>query len=350
MTGVDEDLLHGGRLDHLQRRFTAAPRPWLDLSTGISPFPYPLPALPPPLWQRLPDAPLEQAAREAAATFMGADQAGLLFTAGSQAAISLLPGLLPGQPGRPARIERVAIVTPTYSEHAAAWTQAGARVLPVNGLQAALSAQPEVVCLVNPNNPDARRWSPDQVLAAATHQAGRGGWLIVDEAFADFHADVSVAAHAAAHPALIVLRSFGKTFGLAGLRLGALLASAEFLEGARRRQGPWPVSGPALEIARHAYADRAWFDATRQRVTASAQALRATLELAGLEIEGDASLFVTARCAHAARLWQGLARRGIYVRRFTEDRARLRFGLPPDEDALTRLRSALMQAMKEETA
>ncbi|MCC5861571.1 MAG: threonine-phosphate decarboxylase [Gammaproteobacteria bacterium] len=345
MATEEHDLLHGGSLDHLQRRFPAAPRPWLDLSTGISPYPYPLPQLPPALWQRLPDAALEEAAREAAAGFMGADPMQLVFTAGSQAGISLLPGLLAGSSGALS----VAIIRPTYSEHARAWRHAGARVLQVADLEAALDARAEIICLVNPNNPDARRWPQAQVLAAAHAQAARGGWLIVDEAFADFHPECSVAGCVASHPALIVLRSFGKTFGLAGLRLGALLGAPAILAAARHRQGPWPVAGPALEIARQAYTDTAWFTTARQRVLTQARGLRHLLEQAGLEIEGDVGLFVTARGAQAARTWDGLAHRGVYVRRFAEDRARLRFGLPPDQAAAQRLATALTHSIQEQT-
>lgn len=319
---------HGGNLDAARRRFPAAPEPWIDLSTGINPWPYPLPTLAPELWQRLPGEAALEALAAAAARYYGAPGPEHVATApGSQALIQLLPRLRP--PGR------VCVEEPTYAEHALAWSAAGHSVGPFSP-----SPLPDVTVLVNPNNPDGRRTTAGAVREMARRSGRRGGWLVVDEAFADVAPELSAAVHVGT-PGLIVLRSFGKFFGLAGLRLGFALAEPALAARLREAFGPWPVAGPALEIARAAFADESWISSTRRRLAEAAARLDALLAARGLRVLGGTDLYRLASHDDAQAIFARLGAAGILVRRFEIDPHWLRFGLPPDEAAWRRLEEAL---------
>ncbi|WP_342360768.1 threonine-phosphate decarboxylase CobD [Terrarubrum flagellatum] len=328
---TNADLAHGGALGEVMRAFPDAPTPWLDLSTGINPWPYPHSNIATSAFTALPDAGLERDGIDAMARAWNCAPETIALTAGSQAAIQILPRLFPSR--------RVAIIVPTYSEHAIVWRSAGAVVKEVDGLASA-AHEFDTVVVGNPNNPDGRAYQPDALLRAAETLGSRGGRLIVDEAFADLQPDISLAQHAGA-ASIIVLRSFGKFFGLAGVRLGAIVASPDVIASARKLLGPWPVSGPALDLARRAYRDDAWRDATLARLRKAADDLDRALRAGGVEPVGGTDLFRWAACADAHATWRQLAARGIYVRRFSWSRDRLRFGLPREVTDFDRLTSAL---------
>ena len=322
-------MRHGGDIAWAERRFGRPAAGWLDLSTGINPVPYPLPQLSPEVWTRLPAAADEAALRSVAAAAYGAPDAGCVAAApGSQSLIQVLPRLRP--PGS------VAVLTPTYGEHAACWAAAGHSVVDASDPE----APADVVVVTNPNNPDGRRLPPERLVNRARELADRGGWLVVDEAFADVAPELSVAAAADA-PGLVVLRSFGKFFGLGGLRLGFALAEPQLAESIRRALGSWAVAGPALAIGRQALADEDWIGKTRNRLKTSAKRLDDLLSAAGLEIVGGTDLFRLVRMQAAAALFDGLGRRGILVRPFADRPDRLRFGLPGDAAAWSRLQRAI---------
>ncbi|AWB08260.1 threonine-phosphate decarboxylase (plasmid) [Azospirillum humicireducens] len=326
-------LLHGGDLDGARTAFPAAPEPWVDLSTGINPWPYPLPAVPPQAWTRLPGRAEEEALRVAAAACYGAPLAELVAAAsGSQALIQLLPRLLP--PGR------VAVIEPTYAEHARCWSLAGHEVRSVEGTDIPITDAVDVLVMVNPNNPDGRLLPPERLLELAAAQAARGGWLVVDEAFADMEPEQSVARFAG-RPGLVVLRSFGKFFGLAGLRLGIALAPAGLARALRDAAGPWAVSGPGLSIATAAFADGEWIARTRGKLDDAMARLRRLLSDAGLTVVGGTALFCLIEDRRAPDLYRALGEAGILVRRFDRRQDWLRFGLPGPEEAWQRLGVAL---------
>jgi cobalamin biosynthetic protein CobC len=139
---------------------------------------------------------------------------------------------------------------------------------------------------------------------------------------------------------LVVLRSFGKFYGLPGLRLGFVLADPSLVARIRLAQGDWPVGAHAIAAARAAYADAAWAGAARARLDRDARRLDATLAAAGLEPLGGAPLFRLARAPDATAVFLRLARAGILCRLF-EDPHRLRFGLPDGRRAWGRLATAL---------
>lgn len=321
--------IHGGNLQEAEARWGRPAAGWLDLSTGINPWPYPVPALPETAWARLPDAAAEAALREAAVTaFAAPSVAHVLAGPGTSALIQALPRTL--APGR------VDVVAPTYGEHARAWAAAGHAVREVARLE---QAEAPVVVVVNPNNPDGRNVAPDVLVRVAGECRARGGLLLVDEAFGEMTPELSVAA--ALTPGLAVLRSFGKFYGLAGLRLGFLLAMPEVLAPVAAQLGPWPVSGVALAVGAAALADDDWAQATKVRLAEASAALDGVLIAAGLRLVGGTTLFRLAEHDDAAALYDRLGQAGILVRAFDFDRRRLRFGLPPDAAGLARLAAAL---------
>ena len=326
-----EPVPHGGDLGEARRLFPGAREPWIDLSTGINPVPYPVPPLPPESFTRLP-APAEVAALEAAAAAAyGVTLAEVAAAPGTQILIGLLPRLL-ARPDRP-----VAVIGPTYAEHAAAWRRAGHAVAEVTAPEAVGDAA--VVMLVDPNNPDGRRIGRDVTARLAASCAACGGFLIVDEAFADLETPAGLGA--ARPPATVVLRSFGKTYGLAGLRLGFALAEPAVAARVRDELGPWAVSGPAIAIGRRALADAAWLREAAVARAAEAARLDALLVAAGGRVVGGTRLFRTADFADAPALFERLGRGGVWVRRFAAAPVRLRFGLPSDEAAWARLAGGL---------
>ncbi len=306
--------------------------PWLDLSTGINPWPYPVGRIAPAAWQRLPGRDEELALRTAAAAHCGVSDADDVIVApGSQSIIQWLPTLR--RPGL------VAIVSPTYLEHAASWRRAGHSV---SGVRAGAPLRDDVAVLVvaRPNNPDGVVVPVAWLRQAATALRRRGGLLVIDEAFADID-DAPSAFTTLPRGSTVVLRSFGKFFGLAGGRLGFALASGALRDNLRAALGPWAASGPIVSIATRAYENRRWIARTRERLKRGAERLDAVATRAGLVHAGGTTLFRLYEAPDAGETFARLARAGIYVRRFAEHPTWLRIGLPPDAAALRRLATAL---------
>ncbi len=323
--------LHGGALDAMRRLFPDAPQPWVDLSTGINPWPWPARESHFEGLHRLPTNEDYERCIAAMAAAFGSRKQSILAAPGSELLIRLLPGVIAQR--------RVAILAPSYGDHARVWRAAGCEVVETpDPLAEADSADAVVIC--NPNNPDGRRFEPDEVEAAHRRLNERGGWLVIDEAFADLEPDLSRAQQGGADR-LLVLRSIGKFYGLAGLRLGALLASVEVLERMQALLGVWSVSTPALAIGAAAYSDRAWQTATRRRLAEARRRLDELLQEGQCRVVGGTDLFRYVEVADAHALWQQLARRGIYVRRFPWSPRHLRIGLPGNADEARRLKKAL---------
>lgn len=322
-------LEHGGRLRRAAAQYQIALADWLDLSTGLAPYAWPISAVPVEAWQRLPET---DDGLEAAARCYYAAQS-VLAVCGSQAAIQAMPLLFPGC--------CVGIVEPCYAEHRFAWERAGFNVRALNEheVDGALG-QLDVLVVVNPNNPTGRLIDRSTLLGWHARLAERGGSLIVDEAFIDPTPDASLAQHTH-QPGLVVLRSLGKFFGLGGARLGFVLAAEPLLDNLSERLGPWTVSGPTRHVARQALADSATQQLWRQRMTADAERLARLLISVGLPPAGGCALFQWVPCDQAVQLHDDLARRGILTRLFIEPCA-LRVGLPADEAGWTRLQQALI--------
>ena len=330
----EQAIAHGGDLDWARRRFPDAPEPWIDLSTGINPVAYPLPPLASELWTRLPQASdLRELESVAARAYRVAPGAEVVAAPGTQALIQWLPRLFPAK--------RVGILETTYREHDATWRGSGAAVATVREIGAL--AKFDVGVVVNPNNPDGRLIAPANIDAVAHHFAGKRGLLILDEAFMDACPDQSYASHLSGRGA-IILRSFGKIFGLPGLRLGFAIAAPELAGTLRQALGPWPVSGPAIRIGALALTDADWLARGVARLARDVARLDTLLIHAGFEVIGGTSLLRLARHTDPVGRFGRLGRAGVLVRRFDERPDQLRFGLPGSEPAWNRLEQALLLA------
>jgi cobalamin biosynthetic protein CobC len=320
-------LEHGGRLRQAAADYGIPLAEWLDLSTGINPRPWPVPALPIAAWQRLPEE--NDGLEAAAAAYYG--NAGALPVAGSQAAIQALPRLFPP--------DRLTCVTPLYAEHALAWQRAG-HAIDTQPASSAGMERAKYALLCNPNNPTAQVHRPVDLLALADAIRRREGWLVVDEAFIDATPEASLTplAGSTQAPNLIVFRSLGKFFGLAGARVGFVFAAAELRRRLAEALGPWTVSGPSRLVARRALQDAAWQATARRHLAGASRRLHALLASYG-EVSSTA-LFATLRGVDGPHWHDSLARQGILTRHFPEH-ALLRFGLPGVESDWQRLAQAL---------
>ena len=297
---------HGGGLDAAIARYGGARAGWIDLSTGINPVPYPLPDLPSDAWTALPDAGAFAALEASARAFWNVpDAAGVVIAHGASAPIARLPALWP--------TGRVHIPAPTYNEHAAAFAAHG---------WAETETDPDVRVLVHPNNPTGDWADPDQLAAPA---------LIIDESFADVDPARSLIAQAAGDNT-VILKSFGKFWGLAGLRLGFAIGPRALTDRLNTLLGPWSVSGPALHIATQALSDTDWAGQTRVRLQADVGRLDALMTRAGATVAGGTPLFRLYDVGEATAWQDRLARAHIWSRIFPYSDRWLRLGLPGPDD------------------
>ncbi|MEI3851987.1 MULTISPECIES: threonine-phosphate decarboxylase CobD [Ensifer] len=344
-------IVHGGGITEAAARFGGRLEDWLDLSTGINPCPVAVPPVPERAWHRLPDRQTVDDARLAAAEYYRTNGVLPLAVPGTQSAIQLLPRLMqfqqkceavlrpgPNENGKTPANRRVAIFGPTYGEYARVLSAAGFAVDRVDDADA-LSAEYALVIVVNPNNPTGRAFAPAELLAMAARQKANGGLLLVDEAFGDLQPELSVAGHVRDEGNLIVFRSFGKFFGLAGLRLGFVVATEPVLASFADWLGPWAVSGPALTIS------KALMQGDTKAIAAGILERRAGLDAAldgaGLKRIGGTGLFVLVEHPRAALLQERLCEAHILTRKFDYAPEWLRIGLAPDAAGDRRLADAL---------
>lgn len=319
-------LEHGGRLRKAAKQFGIALENWTDLSTGINPESYPIGIVPMTAWHRLPET--DDQLNFVASQYYGNEN--LLAVAGSQAVIQCLPSLRQAS-------SRVAILTPSYNEHHHAWKSAGGQMVEVeaSSLEIAISKieqcidELDVLLLCSPNNPTGITFPPELLQRWWQNLSSREGWLIVDEAFMDVTPELSMTPHCGQR-GLIVLRSLGKFFGLAGARVGFVFASPSLLTSLADKLGPWTVSGPSRVAAIRALSDFAWQNDTKQKLLAKSMRLSNLLRDQGLPVSGGSSFFSWIKTPDAESLHKFLCERGILTRLFTTP-ASLRFGLPESE-------------------
>ncbi|PZQ14970.1 MAG: threonine-phosphate decarboxylase [Ancylobacter novellus] len=329
-------MRHGGDLAAAEAAFGQPRHGWLDLSTGVNPHAYPLKPLPPDVLRRLPDPvdtkALTAIAREAYG--WGADTP-VCAGAGAQAMIQLLPYLrVRGQ---------VLVIGRTYGEHAYVWARAGHKVKEAWALSHADDA--DVVIVVNPDNPTGRTFEPDLLMGVARKLAKRDGLLVIDESFADVSQETTLGSRLPSK-GVVVLRSFGKFYGLPGVRLGFAAGDEEMVSELAAELGPWPVCGPALFAGKSALPDRTWAAEMRLQLAVDALRLDAVLNGAGFNQVRGCDLFRMVRHPRAAEIHRSLAREGVWARAFDERPDHLRFGLPGDDEGFSRLDRALKSALK----
>lgn len=323
-------LEHGGNLLQAAAKYGRPVNEWLDVSTGINPQHYPIPALTSSLFQRLPA--MDDGLQAAARAYY--DAPSVLACAGSQAALQVLPMLRTSC--------RVAMPRTMYQEHAYAWQRAGHDVhFFEQQPDIHILSTTDVLLVCNPNNPTGQRYPVDLLLAWHAQLASRGGWLVVDEAFMDTTPQASLASHSG-QPGLWVLRSLGKFFGLAGLRVGFLLGEPTLLTQVESLLGPWTITGPSRHIAQIALEDTGWQLKMREHLPAQSRQLFEMLENYGFNPFGGTDLFQYVQHPASRQLQDALAKQGVWTRYFESPQA-LRFGLPPVTE-WSRLEQALANA------
>jgi cobalamin biosynthetic protein CobC len=322
---TDRWTWHGGGLRAARERFGTGDLPWIDLSTGINPHAWPVP-LQPYDWTRLPDEQDLLALEVAAAAVFGVDPACACAVPGTEIGLRLMDGLIAGPSYH---------LVPSYRTHREMLGQSEPLTHP-----RLADANGATLILANPNNPDGHIFARD-ALEDLMARRGRNGWLLVDEAFADAGQALSIADRVAGDQRLIVFRSFGKFFGLAGVRLGFVLGPPPFLEQVRQKLGAWPLSTAPIAIGAAAYRDHRWIEAMRKRLAAEAAALDAVLRPSGLRPMGACPLYRLVETDDACALFERLARQGILTRPFADNPHWLRIGLPADDAALARLEHAI---------
>ena len=296
---------HGGGLDAAIAAYGGSRQDWLDLSTGINPVPYPMPQLPADAWSALPDQAAFTRLYDLARSFWNIPQdAAIIGATGASAIIAALPRVLP--------VGEVSIPGPTYNEHGASFAAAGWR----------LGQDPShALVAVHPNNPDGHIWQVADLGATYT---------VIDESFCDVTPDQSLI-HLAARPGTIVLKSFGKFWGLAGLRLGFAIGDPEIIAKLVELLGPWQISGPALAIGAEALADPQWADETRARLSVDADRLDKLATASGAKLIGGTTLFRLYQVKDAVAAQDQFARHHIWSRVFPYASDWIRLGLPaPD--------------------
>lgn len=329
-------MRHGGDLAAAEAAYGQPRQGWLDLSTGVNPYAYPLKPFPAEALRRLPDpADLARLLAEARKAYGWKPETPVVAGGGAQAMIQLLPYLRVRGP--------VLVMGRTYGEHAYSWARAGHKVKEAWSLASATEA--DVVVVVNPDNPTGRTFEPDVLAGLATTLARRGGLLVVDESFADVSQETAMAGKVASQ-GMVVLRSFGKFYGLPGLRLGFAAGDEEMISELAAELGPWPVSGPALFAGRAALADEGWAAEMRLQLALDALKLENLLQEAGFGQVRGCDLFRMVRHPRASEIHQSLAREGIWTRAFEGRPDHLRLGLPGGADGFARLESALKSALR----
>lgn len=323
---------HGGSLERARRLFPAAPEPWLDLSTGINPHTYPHRPISATALSCLPEpADTARLAATAARAYGAPSAENVIAAPGTQILLPLVMSLLPAG--------RAAVLSPTYAEHAR--TAALARHWVEETTRFDDLAEANLAIVVNPNNPDGRVTARRDLVDLARGLRQRGGLLVVDEAFMEVGPRQESLAGDVGELPVVVLRSFGKFFGLAGLRLGFAIASRAIASQLSARLGPWAVSGTAIEIGMQALADFEWQERMRARLQTESQRLDELIQASELTVCGGTSLFRYVRHPEAARIFDILGGQGILARAFERDPQALRFGLPGTEAAWHRLSRAL---------
>lgn len=326
-------LEHGGHLISASEQYDIPVQQWIDLSTGINPNGWPVPLIPAEYWQRLPEEndPLIQAAQH----YYQCQS--ILPVAGSQAAIQLLP-LLRNK-------SKVAVLSPAYAEHAYHWKKAGHEIIEItSNIEENISAnihQFDVLIIINPNNPTGRLFSKEQLLSWHKALAQRGGWLIIDEAFIDSTPENSLSSHPACN-GLIILRSIGKFFGLAGIRCGFIIAPEALLNKMNGQLGPWTISNPSRYIASAALQDIDWQKETQRNLQYESDRLTALLSDHHFYPDGKTNLFQWIKSKKAQQIHQQLAQKGILTRLFKQPFS-LRFGLPKNDQQWHYLQQSFTQ-------
>ena len=332
-----DKMLHGGALDRAMAGFGGRKTDWLDLSTGINPNPYPIPDVPEEIWHLLPDEALMADCLAAARSYYEVPtKSDLVAAPGTQALIQFLPLVT--------QAKKVWIVGPTYNEYERVFS-ASAEVIVSTELPQSVG-DIDVILVGSPNNPDGRVCDCEAVSALGKSIHKRGGFVLIDAAFGDvLPKDYSLPTALSDADGVVVFRSFGKFFGLAGLRLGFAIGGEGVINRFRTALGPWAVSGPSLFVGARALRDQDWILDARSELSGQRASVEGMLRYNGFDIVGATDLFVTGSKIESTSLAKSLAKNYILVRTFDYNSHWIRFGLPAGREDFGRLEKALAEAL-----
>jgi histidinol-phosphate aminotransferase len=199
-----------------------------------------------------------------------------------------------------------------------------------------------LVAIVSPANPTGAAAS-QEALAEVLERLPRS-LVLVDQAYVDFtEPELDLSKTALEYPNAVVVRTFSKAWGCAGLRVGCAIADPRVIDWLRRAGLPFPVSTPSAEAVLEALSngpDQSRIAAIRQQ----REKLTKLLTGMGVEVLPSEASFVFAKFVDAETVWRGLGALGISVRRFpgrTELEGWLRITLPGDDENFERLTRAL---------
>lgn len=305
---------HGGQLIKASQKYGIPLEDWLDLSTGINPVSYPVKNIPASVLNQLPEN--DDRLIHAAKAYYKTQN--VLTVSGSQWAIEQLPFLFP--------ISRVGVINPSYYEHALQWQKAGHQIIEIiEGEVDNCLSDIDILIIINPNNPTGKFFSKKQLLSWHDSLQKKGGTLIIDEAFMDITPNKSLVSDNMLE-SLIILRSIGKFFGLAGIRIGFVIAEPKFLLRLKKCQGLWAISNTSAWIAEQALRDLVWQKKMRLQLPVMRKKTVKWLESIGLRVSCATDLFIYVQTEEAEKIYLSLAKLGVLVRYFEEDNS-LRFGL-----------------------
>ena len=326
---------HGGNLKEAKGMFGFPVQGWLDLSTGVNLKAYSNVKLMDRSLQMLPQQEQMDMLLAAARRFYRVPpDMEIIAAPGSQVLIQHLPTLSSDR--------LVSIVGPTYAEHAKSWAEGGHKVSIVDNLADIQCS--DIAVIVNPNNPNGKITPCNELLYLANKKIDGKGLLVIDEAFADAEPKVSMIP-LLTNDSTVVLRSFGKFFGLPGIRLGFAIGAPFLIDQLRKKLGPWAVSGPAIEIGARALNDTRWIGVTRTQLLERCERLDSILQRGGGKITGGTSLFRLIEHESAQKIFQHLGELGIFVRKFPEYKTWLRLGVPVSKSDFSRLEDAFYTAV-----
>lgn len=331
---------HGGDLSSVKEKYSDARYPWIDLSTGINPRAYP--------WEKKIDltalagyaAKLPQSSDVKKCTSIWLkylnvkDRNNWLLTAGSQAIINILPSIFPDHKG--------IILKPNYNEYERTWCRHLREYTTItrDKFDVNLLANNSVVMITNPNNPDAHLWQLEQIIHIANELAEKNGFLVLDEAYTDLCTDISLTTCSIPDNVLL-LRSLGKFFGLAGLRIGLTKLPSKLYAKTADDMGPWTVSSISMAIAQMALSDTEWISNTLKSLKLNMEKLESILLEHDFKIIGNTDLYCLVQHEQSSMVVDKLNRSGIYVRTFSDNPSLIRFGLPKNDIEYKRLQEAL---------
>lgn len=326
---IPRGLKHGGRIKSAAEKYAIAEKDWLDLSTGLNPNGWKVANIPASVWQTLPED--DDGLQKVACSYYGCDYC--LPVSGSQAAIQILPSLR--------SLSKVGVLSPAYAEHEHNWQQAGHHVVQLTMADVDNRINElDVLVVINPNNPTGELIAADKLLKWHQKLSTKGGWLIIDEAFMDVTPEYSLLSRGI-KPGLIVLRSLGKFFGLAGIRCGFVITDKELLQRIADKTGPWSLSGPTRYIAKQVLQDKSWHKIYKEKLQNASQYLSDILTQHSLTPNNGTALFQWLRHPQANDIFEALAQQGILIRLFEGKMPSLRFGLPANKQQWLRLERAL---------